>query len=261
MPEPCCTRLERTLSDPGAKPGRGAHYLVTVLAWWSPTRPCGDTSSWETYAPSTVTWPSPSVRRNRARCSPSCCCGPARWCRRRSPATCCGRANHPGVPPPRCTATSPGYAARSDPMSIRTESPGYVVHLDDQQLDTATFAELVAVGREAAEDGRYDRAAQAFRTALDLWRGPALTGVTDQPWAVADAARLEEARLAATDDWAGVEMQLGRHAEIVEALQAAVRGGPAAREPARSPGVVAVPIGPTGRCAAMPCRRAPTPGR
>lgn len=135
-----------------------------------------------------------------------------------------------GEPPRSAATTLHGYISglrrTLGPESIRTESPGYVVHLDDQQLDTATFAELVAVGREAAEDGRYDQAAQAFRTALDLWRGPALTGVTDQPWAVADAARLEEARLAATEDWAGVELQLGRHAEIVEALQGAVRAAP-----------------------------------
>jgi DNA-binding SARP family transcriptional activator len=135
-----------------------------------------------------------------------------------------------GEPPRSAATTLHGYISglrrTLGPESIRTESPGYVVHLGDQQLDTATFAELVTLGREAAEDGRYERAAQAFRTALDLWRGPALTGVTDQPWAVADAARLEEARLAATDDWAGVELQLGRHAEIVEALQAAVRAAP-----------------------------------
>jgi DNA-binding SARP family transcriptional activator len=135
-----------------------------------------------------------------------------------------------GEPPRSAATTLHGYisglrrALGAD--AIRTESPGYVIHLDGDQLDTATFTELVAVGRRAAEGGGYDQAAQAFRAALDLWRGPALTGVTDQPWAVADAARLEEARLAATEDWAGVELQLGRHAEIVESLQASVRGAP-----------------------------------
>ncbi len=135
-----------------------------------------------------------------------------------------------GEPPRSAATTLHGYisglrrALGAD--AIRTESPGYVIHLDGDQLDTATFAELVGVGRRAAADGGHDQAAQAFRAALDLWRGPALTGVTDHPWAVADAARLEEARLAATEDWAGVELQLGRHAEIVESLQASVRGAP-----------------------------------
>jgi hypothetical protein len=40
-----------------------------------------------------------------------------------------------------------------------------------------------------------------LRRALGLWRGPALSGVAGLPFARADAARLEEARLSAVEDW------------------------------------------------------------
>jgi predicted ATPase len=66
-----------------------------------------------------------------------------------------------------------------------TRAPGYLVRVEPGELDAARFDELVANGRPA--DG------------LALWRGPALADVADEPFARADAARLEEARLTALE--------------------------------------------------------------
>jgi predicted ATPase/DNA-binding SARP family transcriptional activator len=68
---------------------------------------------------------------------------------------------------------------------IVTRAPGYLVRVEPGELDAARFDELVANGRPA--DG------------LALWRGPALADVADEPFARADAARLEEARLTALE--------------------------------------------------------------
>ena len=59
---------------------------------------------------------------------------------------------------------------------IETRAPGYVVRVTDGELDVDRFERLVAAGR--------------LHEALALWRGPALAGLSDEPFARADAARL-----------------------------------------------------------------------
>jgi DNA-binding SARP family transcriptional activator len=79
-----------------------------------------------------------------------------------------------------------------------TRPPGYLLELDHEQLDAARFDRLAAEARRAAARGSPD-AARLLEEALALWRGPALAEFADQPWAEAEAARLEELRLAAVE--------------------------------------------------------------
>ncbi|WP_344296399.1 AfsR/SARP family transcriptional regulator, partial [Streptomyces synnematoformans] len=58
----------------------------------------------------------------------------------------------------------------------------------------------LALPPEAVDAVRFERLAHALREALALWRGPALADVADTPFAAAPAHRLEELRLAATED-------------------------------------------------------------
>src|SRR6185503_16988218 len=62
------------------------------------------------------------------------------------------------------------------PDRIVTRPPGYLVHVDPDELDAARFESLVSEGR--------------YAEALSLWRGPALADVADEPFASPDAARL-----------------------------------------------------------------------
>src|SRR5262249_56180142 len=64
-----------------------------------------------------------------------------------------------------------------------------------------------------------------LRAGLSLWRGPALSGI-DRPFAEIEAARLEERRLLVTDECFGLELDLGRHEELVGDLLALVRAHP-----------------------------------
>jgi tetratricopeptide (TPR) repeat protein len=65
-----------------------------------------------------------------------------------------------------------------------------------------------------------------LREGLSLWRGRALEGFEEQPFARAESVRLEELRLAAGEDLMDSEMLLGRHAAIIGALQSLVAEHP-----------------------------------
>src|SRR5204863_4850104 len=109
---------------------------------------------------------------------------------------------------------------------LLTEAPGYRLVVDPEQLDAASFERLAAEGRAAFAAGDALGAAKRLREALALWRGPALADVADAEFARADAARLEELRLAALEDRVAAELALGKHAELAGGLEAHVRPHP-----------------------------------
>ena len=61
-----------------------------------------------------------------------------------------------------------------------------------------------------------------LREALDLWSGPPLAGLEDEPFAQPYIARIEDLRLSAVEDRIEADLALGRHAELVGELQALV---------------------------------------
>jgi predicted ATPase/DNA-binding SARP family transcriptional activator len=98
-------------------------------------------------------------------------------------------------------------------------SHGYALHLDDQHIDARRFAALAATGRELLTAGDDEAALERLTAALALWHGPALDGVADEPWAVADAARLTELRLGAAEDRLEAALRLGQGPELVGELR------------------------------------------
>ena len=80
-------------------------------------------------------------------------------------------------------------------------------------------------GRRARAAGRPD-AAEILRDAVALWRGPALEEFADRSFARADIARLEEMRLAALEERISVDLDLGRHAEVIAELETLVAAQP-----------------------------------
>jgi DNA-binding SARP family transcriptional activator len=106
-----------------------------------------------------------------------------------------------------------------------TRAPGYVLHVRGDELDVAQFERLVAEGRDALEADPA-AAAESFRRALSLWRGPALADFAFEPFARVEAERLEELRLTAFDHRMEAELALGRHAEAVPELEALLAAHP-----------------------------------
>ena len=107
-----------------------------------------------------------------------------------------------------------------------TRAPGYVVRAEE--TDVRRFEALAAQGREALAAGDAGRATRVLAEALALWRGAAYAEVADEPWARAEAGRLAELRLSATEDRIEAELSLGHHLALVPEFELLV-----AREPTR----------------------------
>jgi DNA-binding SARP family transcriptional activator/tetratricopeptide (TPR) repeat protein len=95
---------------------------------------------------------------------------------------------------------------------LERRAPGYVLHVDTDELDLERFARLRADGR--------------LRDALALWRGPPLAEFAPLRFAETERARLEELRLACLEDRIEEDLASGRAPELVVELETLVRVHP-----------------------------------
>jgi DNA-binding SARP family transcriptional activator/pimeloyl-ACP methyl ester carboxylesterase len=110
--------------------------------------------------------------------------------------------------------------------ALVTLPPGYVLRVGQDQVDKSCFEQLVAEGRVALREGDPVTAAERLGEALALWRGPALAEFAEEPFAQAEAVRLDELRLSALEDRIEAELARGRHAEVIGDLEVAARDNP-----------------------------------
>ena len=108
------------------------------------------------------------------------------------------------------------------PDVLTTRSPGYVIRVEPDQLDLHRFERLVDEGRSLLARGLVTDASERLRSALSLWRGPALADFAYESFAQAAIARLEEIRLAAIEIRIDADLALRRHDELVGELEALV---------------------------------------
>jgi DNA-binding SARP family transcriptional activator/tetratricopeptide (TPR) repeat protein len=113
----------------------------------------------------------------------------------------------------------------ADGVQILTDPAGYRLEAPADAVDARLAERLIAEGREAAADDPAT-AARLLREALALWRGQALVEFSDQPFAQAEAARLEELRESAREDLVEADLALGRHHDLVGELEAMVASHP-----------------------------------
>ncbi|MGW1751213.1 BTAD domain-containing putative transcriptional regulator [Streptomyces sp. NPDC002092] len=104
---------------------------------------------------------------------------------------------------------------------IEATPTGYRIATAPDTVDALRFEQLAAQARTVAGDHR--QAAAHLREALALWRGPALP---DLPDAHAEAARLEELRLAAVQDRIEADLALGGGPELVPELRTLLSAHP-----------------------------------
>src|SRR4051794_18412049 len=91
---------------------------------------------------------------------------------------------------------------------IETVAGGYLVRVDDDELDAQRFRRLVEEGTASADPAR---AAVLLAEALELWRGDLLEGVALDLAAEPEAVRLEELRRDALELRCEADLALGRH--------------------------------------------------
>ncbi|GAA0794230.1 BTAD domain-containing putative transcriptional regulator [Spirilliplanes yamanashiensis] len=128
------------------------------------------------------------------------------------------------APPARVETSLQSYVARLrralDPgrsaERLRTHAGGYSLDVTAAEVDARRFTDLV---RRARGNGN---AEPLLTEALGLWKGAAYAGVGG-PALAAEATRLEELRMAATEQLWEARIGQGRHAEAVPELEQLVR--------------------------------------
>jgi DNA-binding SARP family transcriptional activator/tetratricopeptide (TPR) repeat protein len=106
--------------------------------------------------------------------------------------------------------------------ALVTRNPGYLLAIPDGACDALRCEDLA---RQAAKATSATEVATRLRDALGLWQGEPLDGVS-APGIDADRVRLAELRLALSEDCFEAELGLGKHAELVRELVAAIAVNP-----------------------------------
>ncbi|MBP2479147.1 DNA-binding SARP family transcriptional activator [Crossiella equi] len=106
----------------------------------------------------------------------------------------------------------PGRAPRTPARLLVTEGSGYALRLPPDAVDAWRFEAGLALS--------------TVEEALGLWRGPAYAEFADQPWALAEVARLEELRLHAVELRAQAWLAAGRADAVAAELRAHVTEQP-----------------------------------
>jgi YVTN family beta-propeller protein len=133
--------------------------------------------------------------------------------------------------PPATAATAlqghiSGLRKALGPGVIETRRPGYVLEIEPEQVDLGRFERLREAARSALERGDPDTSADKLREALELWRGEAFADISSEPSIQAEAARLEDLRVATLEDRIDADLAAGGRAELVDELQRLVSTHP-----------------------------------
>jgi DNA-binding SARP family transcriptional activator/DNA-binding CsgD family transcriptional regulator/tetratricopeptide (TPR) repeat protein len=126
-----------------------------------------------------------------------------------------------------------GLRRRMDPDRSRwssggvlvSESAGYLLKLEPEQLDLHVFDELQERAHRLRAVGEHLGAVESLDNALALWRGEAFSGVPG-PFAELQRERLAEQRVLCLERRATSVLELGGHAELVAELAVLVQEHP-----------------------------------
>lgn len=110
-------------------------------------------------------------------------------------------------------------------ISIIRQGPGYLMRIGSARFDFHEFERSARSGRAALRARQYEKAAKLLRAALDLWRGPTLTDVTEL-LAQTERPRIDEAHMETLESWIDAELALGRHDRLTSELIGLVSGHP-----------------------------------
>ncbi|MGW3121275.1 BTAD domain-containing putative transcriptional regulator [Streptomyces sp. NPDC001107] len=105
-----------------------------------------------------------------------------------------------GAPPASAQASLHNHVARlrrllDDPERLRAVPPGYVLRVEQGELDVHVFERHLATARGAFAARNWERVVRECTSALALWRGTPLDGLPAELGGYAFVQRLKEARL------------------------------------------------------------------
>ncbi|GGO25537.1 regulatory protein AfsR [Microbispora rosea subsp. aerata] len=117
------------------------------------------------------------------------------------------------------TVLEPDRSPRTPPRLLTSVGRGYALRLEPGRFDLAVFERECAAAESDRRKGRAGAAAGRLRDALRLWSGEPLAGAVG-PYAEHQRDRLAERRMSAVETLMDLDLELGRHAEIVSELVA-----------------------------------------
>jgi tetratricopeptide (TPR) repeat protein/DNA-binding SARP family transcriptional activator len=126
--------------------------------------------------------------------------------------------------PPMAIATIRTYVSRintlleHDGIRIRRRARGYELPVDPQAVDLHRFRSLRRQAESVAASGDLGHAAILLRQANELWRGPALMGLSGE-WISARRLALDDERHETVKLRIGIELDLGRQASVLGELR------------------------------------------
>lgn len=124
------------------------------------------------------------------------------------------------------TAAAGGGDCATAKRVVVTRPGGYMLNVDEAEVDVWKFDELATAGHRGVESGDLELASQRFSEALALWRGRPLLDVQTGPFLTSEVKRLEEAHLNVLDRKFDVDLRLSRHYEIIGELAGLVARHP-----------------------------------
>ena len=107
-----------------------------------------------------------------------------------------------------------------------TRQPGYQLVASGEDVDATRFEQLVRSGAELLTAGQRETGVVRLRSALALWRGPALSDFAYEEFAQTSIRRLNDVHLDAIEHLASADLDAGRPGHVVAPLEAAIREDP-----------------------------------
>ncbi|MEU4833526.1 BTAD domain-containing putative transcriptional regulator [Streptosporangium sp. NPDC023615] len=111
-------------------------------------------------------------------------------------------------------------------VALLTQSPGYMLRVDPDDIDLYRFNRWVSEGRAELAAGSPATAAARLREALSLWQGSALADLVEAGVDWPEITSAQNARLDATEDCFEAELACGRHQSVLGALEAMIQAEP-----------------------------------
>lgn len=118
----------------------------------------------------------------------------------------------------KLTQTTRLTLAEVSETMLQTVQNGYRFVVEPGQFDLEVYHRLQRAGGKAMDAGDFRSAAQHFRQALSLWRGPAVADVEPGTRIRAEVAALEQSRMTMLDYRIELDLRLGLHREALSEL-------------------------------------------
>ncbi len=144
-------------------------------------------------------------------------------------------------PPPTALDTLHSYISRLRGRLRRAVGDGlarvdrpsprlYQLRADPEDIDLLRFQRLRTDAATAAARGERELAIGLLRTTEALWRSEPLTEFADNPWALSARSRLLEDYRRVREERISLELELGRHADLIGELQELASQNPFAQQ-------------------------------